>query len=373
MNIVCSGDTYQIYGDALKTYDRLPVGTYEVRFDKLTGFYLSNHNDLVVTEEKIYGSSPAKVDKVLRGFEVAERNFGVILSGGKGIGKSLFARQLAIKAKEYNLPLIIVGCYVPGIDSFISSIEQEVIVLFDEFEKTFGEHDGNDPQEDMLSLFDGIDGGKKLFIVTCNDTNKLNSCLLNRPGRFHYHLILGNPGSDEIREYMEDNLDVKYHDFIQKIVNFSMSTDLTYDILRAIAFELNMGYSLEETLMDLNINKESVATYTISVLLADGTTFVGKDERLYMYSSSHTSSWLEDARGVNSLRIDFVPSDIVIDVNNSEMTIDPEKVRRYVDEDDFNLNDPKEKAQYESLCDMPIVKISFVKSRKNELLYKYIV
>ena len=124
MNVVHSGDTYQIYGDALKTYDKLPVGTYEVNFSKFTGFYLSAHNDLVVTEDKIYGSSPAKVEKVLRSFQAVDRNFGVILSGKKGIGKSLFARQLAIRAKDYGLPLIIVDCYIPGIANFISSIEQ---------------------------------------------------------------------------------------------------------------------------------------------------------------------------------------------------------------------------------------------------------
>lgn len=200
MNVVHSGDTYQIYGDALKTYEKLPIGTYEVNFSKFTGFYLSSHTDLSVSEDKIYGSTPAKVEKVLRGFRSVDRNFGVILSGRKGIGKSLFARQLATKAKEENLPLVIVSSYVPGIANFLSSIEQEIIVLFDEFEKTFADRDGCSPQEEMLSLFDGIDGGKKLFVVTCNEVNKLNSYLLNRPGRFHYHFILGNPTPDEIRE-----------------------------------------------------------------------------------------------------------------------------------------------------------------------------
>ena len=157
MNVVHSGSTFQIYGDALKTYTQLPVGTYEVCFHKMMGFYLSSHNDLSVNEDKIYGSTPTKVEKVLRGFKSVNRNFGVILSGRKGIGKSLFARQLAERAKEYELPLILVTCYYPGIADFISSIEQEVIVLFDEFEKTFADQEHSNPQEEMLPLFDGID------------------------------------------------------------------------------------------------------------------------------------------------------------------------------------------------------------------------
>ena len=133
MNVVHSGDTYQIYGDVITVTDKIPLGTYEVSFHKNMGFFLTTHNDLVVNEEKIYGSTPAKVEKVLKSFQQVDRNFGVILSGKKGIGKSLFARHLAVRAKEYNLPLIIVSCYIPGIANFISSISQEVIVLFDEF------------------------------------------------------------------------------------------------------------------------------------------------------------------------------------------------------------------------------------------------
>jgi DNA replication protein DnaC len=70
----------------------LPVGTYEIGFHKMMGFFLKDHADLDVKEEKVYGSSPVKVEKVLKGFQKVDRNFGVILSGKKGIGKSLFAR-----------------------------------------------------------------------------------------------------------------------------------------------------------------------------------------------------------------------------------------------------------------------------------------
>ena len=45
MNVVHAGSTYQIYGDSLQTYKELPVGTYEVCFSKMTGFFLTSHND----------------------------------------------------------------------------------------------------------------------------------------------------------------------------------------------------------------------------------------------------------------------------------------------------------------------------------------
>ena len=373
MNVVHSGNTFQIYGDALKTYDKLPLGTYEICFHKMMGFYLTSHADLVVNE-KIYGNSPAKVEKVLKGFTKVDRNFGVILSGRKGIGKSLFARQLAIRAKDYNLPLIIVPCYYPGIADFIASIEQEVIVFFDEFEKTFADQEHISPQEEMLSLFDGVDNGKKLFIVTCNEVHKLNSYLINRPGRFHYHFTLGNPNPDEIKEYMTDKLDPAYHDIIKKLISFSLNVDLTYDILRAIAFEINSGYSFEETLMDLNISKEGTPKYNITVQFADGQIRTVSSERINTYSTERRYLWFsaKNGRSGDSIRLAFNPSDIVIDMDHAEMTLAPNLVERYVDEDYFDFEKPEEKARYDYLNDLEIVKITFTRVVE-DFAYKYLV
>lgn len=373
MNVVHSGENYQIYGDALKTYDKLPLGTYTICFHKMMGFYLTAHTDLVVNE-KIYGNSPYKVEKVLRGFQNSDRNFGVILSGRKGIGKSLFARQLAIRAREYNLPLIIVPFYVPGIADFISSIDQEVILFFDEFEKTFGKDDNNDPQEDLLSLFDGVDSGKKLFIITCNEVSKLNSYLINRPGRFHYHFILGNPNPDEIKEYMTDKLKPEYHGVIKKLISFSMNVDLTYDILRAIAFELNNGYSFEETIMDLNISKEGTPKYTVRVDFVDGHSRMVSGERINTYSSDIRYLYFRSTSGRSSdtIRLSFDPTDIDIDMDQAEMTLDPKYVDRYVDEDYFDFEKPEEKARFDYLNTVEITKITFTRVVE-DFTYKYLV
>ena len=73
----------------------------------MTGFFLKVRPDLVV-KEPVYGVHPEKAEKVLRSFKVFQRNLGVILSGDKGIGKSLFARLLSAKAVEAGYPVIIV-------------------------------------------------------------------------------------------------------------------------------------------------------------------------------------------------------------------------------------------------------------------------
>ena len=163
--------------------------------------------------------------------------------------------MLATEANKRGLPVIVVNTYYPGISGFLSSIDQKVVVLFDEFEKTFVEVDDYDPQVEMLSLFDGFDNGRKLFVITCNSPNKLNEFFVNRPGRFHYHFSLDLPNDDEVREYLHDQLKEEYYDAIEGVVSLAHMTDVSYDYLRAIVFELNQGYSLEETMDELNITR----------------------------------------------------------------------------------------------------------------------
>jgi len=159
--------------------------------------------------------------------------------------------------------------YIPGLENFLSTIEQEVIVLFDEFEKMFEKPEG---QNSLLSLLDGVDNGKKLYVITCNEVNKLNTYMLNRPGRFHYHFKFETPSKEEVEEYMNDKLDDAFKIHIAKLSNMAEVMNFTYDSLRAIAFELNHGYSLEETLTDLNIKIDNVnnVDYELVLWFEDG-------------------------------------------------------------------------------------------------------
>lgn len=325
MNIVQSGSAFQIYkGEDLKTFGTLPVGTYEVSFSKQRGFFLTSHEDLEVNE-KIYGSIESRIDKVLKSFELTNRNFGIILSGKKGSGKSLFARQLS---KAIKLPVILVTSYIPGISTFLAAIDQSVMVLFDEFDKTFVNTDSNNdrnivtPQAELLPLFDGINNGKKLFVITCNETSLLNDYIKNRPGRFHYHFNLDILKNESIREYLLDNLNNPTEDVIAKVVNLSIVTPLTYDMLRAISFELNQGYDLEETLEDLNIHQSALLRARIVVKTKSYGDFVKNDvelnlqyDRIMIYLNSLSNV-------VDELEMSFKTKDIKF--KDGQITIDPD-------------------------------------------------
>ena len=148
------------------------------------------------------------------------------------------------------------------------------MVLFDEFDKTFGNIKTGDnqanPQAGMLSLFDGISMGKKLFVITCNDLFSLNDYLINRPGRFHYHFRFSYPSPEEVKEYLNDKLEEKYYGEISKVVSFAQKTDLNYDCLRAIAFELNNGEPFESAIEDLNIINLNQQKYVVSLHFTNG-------------------------------------------------------------------------------------------------------
>lgn len=274
MKIINTGSEYRIYSDDLRTYDRLPAKTYSIGFSKMSGFYLTECDDIHVTE-KIYGCIHTKVDKIMRSFGVFTRNLGVILSGDKGIGKSICAKMLAERCVTDGYPVILVNQYFRGVADYLASIKQEVLVLFDEFDKTFrgaGDDDDDAAQTEMLTLFDGVHGGKKLFVVTCNNLRNLNEFLINRPGRFHYHLRFDYPSPEEIREYLEDKLDESLYSEIDKVVSFSGRVDINYDCLRSIAFELMNGENFESAIKDLNIIKTDERTeYSGYALFEDGT------------------------------------------------------------------------------------------------------
>ena len=308
MKAVQTGNTFKIYDDGLIIHDQLPSQVYQVNFNQLTGPFLSKYSDIEVNE-KIYGVHEAKVNKVLNAYKQFQRNLGVILSGDKGIGKSLFAKLLAIECAKRGMPVVIVSSYFPGIADYIASIEQEVMVMFDEFDKTFSMKDG-DTQAEMLTLFDGLAQGKKMYVITCNCLKDLNDYLVNRPGRFHYHFRFQYPTSEEIRQYLSDKLNKEYWGEIEKVVSFAAKVDVNYDCLRAIAFELNNGIEFEEAVLDLNIMNIQREHFNVVVYFESGAKVVQKNVGLDLFGADEYSLRLEDNEEYNTLGfVTFIPGE----------------------------------------------------------------
>lgn len=365
MKVIKIDNTYRTYGDDLKTFDKLPAQVYTVCFSKNSGFYLDRHSDIEIKESKIYGVHDEKVDKVIKTFTAFDKNLGIILSGHKGIGKSLFAKELAKEVIKKDIPVILVDTYIPGIASYLEEITQEVMVLFDEYDKTFGgviaENGMPDPQTELLTLFDGLGTGKKMFVITCNSVGALNDFLVNRPGRFHYHFRFEYPNSEEIIEYMHDKLFPDYYSEIEKVISFSRKVSLNYDCLRAIAFELNTGSSFEESIKDLNIINLDNEIYTATLYLKDGRS-----------SSINMNIDLFDRAGKaedDRFCIDCIFLQVSFDIIN--VRFDTEKYINIVSGDDITINPDStcDKDEIEEVNKMEPAYVTLVKRKEKSLHY----
>lgn len=271
-------NTFHLYSnDDVMVYEKLPAGYYRLEFNPMSGYSIKRLDDDFEVHENVYGSAIGKVDKVMKSYKLFNRNLGVLLSGDKGIGKSMFARLLAINCVKNGIPVINISDNTPGLETFLNDLNQEVMILFDEFDKKFG-HDDEGSQAQLLSLFDGVSSGKRLFVITCNHLYDLNDFLVNRPGRFHYHFRFNYPTPEEVREYMQDKLDESKWGEIDNVVTFSEKTDLNYDCLRSIAFELSNGLSFSEAIKDLNITaEEGYINYDITCYFNNGQHIIAKN------------------------------------------------------------------------------------------------
>lgn len=228
--------------------NHLPVGTYTVRVSK-EGFYLEESDNFKLTG-KIYGKVPFQADRILTTFMNRPNATGVLLNGEKGSGKTMLAKVISQKAAQMGISTLIVNTSFngDGFNSFMQSITEPVVVIFDEFEKVYDEKE----QEAILTLMDGVFPSKKMFILTVNDKYKVNTHMRNRPGRIFYMIEYKGLDSDFIEEYCQDNLLNK--EYISQVSRLTLLFDsFNFDMLKALVEEMNRyGESPQQAMEMLN-------------------------------------------------------------------------------------------------------------------------
>ena len=177
----------------------------------------------------MYGDAQRNSDRIINTYFDRTVNTGVILQGEKGSGKTMLAKLLSTKLREQGVITIMVNSPFCGesFNTFLSSITQPALIIFDEFEKVYN----SESQDKLLTLFDGTHEGHKLFVVSLNDYSRLNSFMKNRPGRFYYSITYNGLEDSFVREYCEDNLNDK--NMINSVVNFSSTfSKFNFDMYR---------------------------------------------------------------------------------------------------------------------------------------------
>lgn len=237
-----------------QTHEDLPAGVYTLMYDPERGLFCRATSNFKLPA-KIYGHNSKTALEILEHFEeTPNRITGALLSGTKGTGKSLTAKEICIEAVKRGMPVIIVSEAFAGsmFNSFISSIAKSAIVFIDEFEKVY---EDLDQRNKMLTFLDGVVTSHKLVLATINQSDNMEY-LLNRPGRFYYHIQYGNITPDIINEYCSDFL--LYPERKEEINLFVKSFKIfTIDMLTALIREVNKeNQSLEIITKKINLKPD---------------------------------------------------------------------------------------------------------------------
>ena len=231
-----SGNNYKVSSkEAMDLYEALPAGNYVIKEDAFGNLFLQTIDNFEI-KGKTYGDHTRNCDRILRTFHDRPNTTGVMLTGEKGSGKSLLAKQVSIQGAKLGMPTIVINAPWAGdkFNSFLQSIDQPTIILFDEFEKVYP----SEAQEQILTLLDGVFPSKKLFMLTCNDKWRVDSHMRNRPGRIYYMLDFKGLTQDFIIEYCNDNLKATQH--IDKICQIAgLFSEFNFDMLKALVEEMN--------------------------------------------------------------------------------------------------------------------------------------
>lgn len=247
------------------TIDVIPAGNYSLGFDPDNvpgGYFLQMINPFTLPK-KVYGHNTEYADEILATF--LERNDAITsaaLAGQKGSGKTLTAKEVAIKGLEHGIPTVEISLPFcgPSFNIWLQKIQQPLIMFVDEFEKIYHEEE---KRNRLLSLLDGTFKTHKLFLFTMNKplNNGNFEYFFNRPGRVYYNIPYGAVSEEIIKEYCADHL-VDLESRLVDVLTFSKRfTFFTLDMLTILVNEINKtGRTCNEISHIVNIKPDLEAS-----------------------------------------------------------------------------------------------------------------
>lgn len=241
--------------------DLLENRLYKLRTGEKSEHYLEPMDYCFDIIGRDYGDINEQVELFHKSFSKNMGSMGVMLTGAAGTGKTRMAEKLCNLALEKNMPVVIVTDLKTSIATvnYIAML-RNVVILFDEFGKNFDRN----LQDKMLSMFSGVSSGKKLFIITENETNMISSFILNRPGRVKYHLDFTRLEEDVLLEYCSvHGISKNMFKAIYRI--YEKANVFTFDHLKAMVEEIlfTPDHSFEVIMKRLNLSLFDPKQYVV--------------------------------------------------------------------------------------------------------------
>jgi len=226
--------------------------------------------------KRLYGNVHSNVERFMKSYEMNDKNLGTLFIGEQGSGKTILLKAMAVKAVEMGFPVILVNDHIPSsaLNWFMSTITQQALICFDEFEKMF---EKIEDQKGILQLLDGTNtGAKKMYCLTANDRSKVSPHLLNRPSRIRYVMTFNRLDVSTVVDYVQTNLKECKEDDLRAFIHLALcdgsdngwksSGGMNFDSMSEYVKEMNQfGDSLNDVLSIMGANgKETWSRFDIT-------------------------------------------------------------------------------------------------------------
>lgn len=330
-NYIVNNNSVRIFGDdEINIQPKLPLGTYLVKSQPMTGELYLEKTVNFSKPKRIYGECEFQSNRIISTFKDRPTNTGVLLNGVKGSGKTFLAKYISYKLLNENYSTIVINDIFDStkLSLLLQTISEPCLIIFDEFEKIYQpskKNEDDNPQNGLLSLLDGLFTSKKLFIFTCNDDTKISDLMKNRPGRVYYKLEFKGITDNAIEEYCEEKLNNK--EYLPQIFSIrKMIKDFTFDILQTIVEEVNR---YNETPLDavkmLNITPQSLySRYIVSIKPLQNQNIIKFQKSLWInpLSTDEQTVWIEryGNNPIDDVDWDIVECENEDDDNDSKST-----------------------------------------------------
>lgn len=303
-HVITTGSVQRIV-EASGFSSKLKKGTYNLKQNPMTGeFYLEEVAPFQIPD-KIYGDMTL-VERCKAVYKTKSRNFGLLMAGLKGSGKTLTLRKLAI---DLDQPVIVInehprdGSETAFLEFLSEPALGDCTIVIDEFEKKFSREDPT-----VLTLLDGPSDTHHFFILTVNELY-INENLRNRPGRIYYTAYYSGLSEQIIKEVAEDLLVNKDH--LQGLYNACDEiSSLSFDMLISIINDMNrFNEPAKEVLKYFGFSHES--QYAEIYQMVNGKKVTLESSHYFNPERGHDYSWVEYTVSPDpsvpkeSVRVDF--------------------------------------------------------------------